>query len=84
MGLSLQEIPYKKQEALWRKACSETHKIWCDCGKWWEHTPGWRFMQGGDIAAITGGRNAVTSTGEGDGGPAENGDATIITGEDTR
>lgn len=28
---------YKKKEALWRKNCSASHKLWCNCGNWIQH-----------------------------------------------
>ncbi|AYP28776.1 MAG: ORF2 protein [Anelloviridae sp.] len=32
---------YKRKEAQWRKTCSQAHKLFCNCGEWWTHTPGW-------------------------------------------
>lgn len=32
-------IKKKRNQALWRRFCSQQHRLWCDCNNWWSHVP---------------------------------------------
>lgn len=64
------QIEWKKKEAAWKKSCSETHKLFCNCSNWFLHLAkqkkwctkpiGHEFKKGGtpiptEEMAITGG-----------------------------
>lgn len=54
---------WKRQEALWRKSCSASHKIWCNCGEWTRHVPGWSITTGGNTPR-DGGISFITEDGD--------------------
>ncbi|AYP28953.1 MAG: ORF4 protein [Upsilontorquevirus procy2] len=39
---------HKRREALWKRQCSISHQIWCNCGQWWSHVTGGRGGGGPD------------------------------------
>ncbi|AYP28831.1 MAG: ORF2 protein [Anelloviridae sp.] len=51
---------YRKKEAKWRRVCSEAHKLFCNCGEWWSHAPGYPTWD-------TTRRGQAMGTGEGEG-----------------
>ncbi|AYP28724.1 MAG: ORF2 protein [Anelloviridae sp.] len=61
---------YKRREALWKQACSNTHKIWCNCGQWQSHiqgggSKGGDSTGGGDITHDTGTQTSEDTSGGG-------------------
>lgn len=74
-----EQILWKKREAEWKRICSTTHKLFCNCGdfsghlarqyKWCTKPIGHEYKKGGSIAADGGGGHSI-------------GDAATITGID--
>lgn len=87
--LSLQSKPMnpiliekKKREALWRRSCSTAHQTWCDCGAWWKHVPGWRFVRGrGLVEGATGPEVVLDIGGDGTGDAISGGGEGTDTGD---
>lgn len=58
---------HQRQQALWFKSCSATHKIWCNCGNWQDHIlkpKPWSLQQGGADVSLAEGISFVTEDGD--------------------
>ncbi|WCS65235.1 ORF2 [Grizzly bear anellovirus 5] len=60
---------YMKQQALWFKSCSESHKIFCNCGDWMSHISKPRCLTdtGADVS-LQEGISFISEKGDGPGG----------------